>query len=193
MGAESVEDDCWASGCGYDIIYSSVMIFWQGFACLSLWTELRVSKTTPKQTILTPTLTGNFTPGAQSAFQRTRRPAVCSSALGSCGCQPRAQFIVSSLKHSWSRKKDPQRDLTQSSGRPQKKTSHQKAKPPTLLGAPKPNSIPCHYSESNLQLESDEGGKCRWLGDNLKPRMKRRKKCVDSEENRLYDFNTFRP
>lgn len=137
-----MEDDCWASGCGYDIIYSSVMIFWQGFACLSLWTEFRVSKTTPKQTILTPTLTGNFTPGAPSAFQRTRRPAVCSSALGSCGCQPQAQFIVSSLKHSWSRKKDPQRDLTQSSRHPQQKTSHQKANPSHCWEPPNPTASP---------------------------------------------------
>lgn len=142
MGAECVEDDCWASGCGYDIIYSSVMIFWQGFACLSLWTEFCVSKTTPKQTILTPTLTGNFISGTPSAFQRTRRPAVCSLALGSCGCQPQAQFIVSSLKHSWSRKKDPQRDLTQSSGCPQQKISHQKATPPPTAGSPQTQQHP---------------------------------------------------
>lgn len=77
--------------CSYDIIYSSVKIFWQGFSFLSLWKELCISKTTPKQTILTPTLTGNFTPGAQSASKGTRRAAVHNAALGSHGGQPQVQ------------------------------------------------------------------------------------------------------
>ena len=180
-----------ASGCGYAIIYSSVMIFWQGFACLSLWTELHISETTPKQTVLTPTLTGNFTPGAPSASNRTRRPAVCSSVLGSRGCQPWAQFIVSSLNHFWPRMKHP----------PKKPHSKQlmvptagefppKGKAPSLLGPPKPSSgTPCYHPESKLQLESDGYSKRHWPGDSLKAGMKRHQKtCVEEQQNsHLYE------
>lgn len=89
-----MDNNCWASGEGYDIIYSSVMIFWQDVSCLSLWKELHVSKTTPKQTILTPTLTGNSTPGVESSSKGTRRPAVCNSALGSTVVSPQHNLLV---------------------------------------------------------------------------------------------------
>lgn len=32
---ESAENDCWAAGCGCDVVYSSVMIFWQTFHFLA--------------------------------------------------------------------------------------------------------------------------------------------------------------
>lgn len=145
------------------------MTFWQGFPCRSLWTELRISKTTPKQTVLTPTLTGNFTPGAPSASNRTRRPAVCSSVLGSRGCQPWAQFIVSSLNHFWSRMKHPpKRPHPKQLMVPTAGEFPPKGKAPSLLGAPKPSrGTPCYHPESKLQPESDGYSKRHWLGDSL--------------------------
>lgn len=103
MGEKSVANDCRTSGCGFDIIYSSVMIFWQACHFLASGRSCTYQKTTPKQTILTPTLTGKFTPGAQSASKETRRPAVCNSALGSCSCHsPEDNLLYPSSKHSWS-------------------------------------------------------------------------------------------
>lgn len=140
-----MEDDCWASGCGYDIIYSSVMIFWQGFACLSLWTELRVSKTTPKQTILTPTPTETLPQGLQVLFKNKKACCVqlCPwqlwlSAPSTIYCVFLEAFLVLE-------RRIPKRPHSKQQT-PSAEDFPPKGKPLTLLGAPKPNSIPCHYS-----------------------------------------------
>lgn len=90
---------CWCSGCSPDLTDSPVMSFWQASPFFVSGRSRAYQKQPPNRPFLTPTLTGNFPPGAQSAASGTRRPAVCSSALGRRGCQLRVQSLCP-LKNS---------------------------------------------------------------------------------------------
>lgn len=95
LGEQSVDQDLPVSGRSSDIIDSPAMRFWQAFPFVVSGRSRTYQKQHQNRPFLTPTLTGNFPPGVQSAANGTRRPAVCSPALGRRGCQLRAQFLVS--------------------------------------------------------------------------------------------------
>lgn len=84
---------CWASGCGYDIIYSSVMIFWQGFACLSLWTEL-ISKQHQNKPFTTHTYRKLY-PRGSKCFSKTKKACCVQLPLAAVAVSPKHNCVSS--------------------------------------------------------------------------------------------------